>query len=65
MVNGKQCMVLWHVDNLKISHVNSSVVDKVITKLEQEFGKEAPITKNEGRQLKYLGMILDYQFRVN
>ena len=34
MVNGKQCTVVWHVDDLKISHVESAVVDMVMTELE-------------------------------
>ena len=30
MINGKQCMVVWHVDDLKILHVDLMVVDHVI-----------------------------------
>jgi len=33
MVNGKQCTVIWHVDDLKISHVDSKVVNEVIKNL--------------------------------
>jgi len=25
-IEGKQCMILWHVDDLKISHVDKNVV---------------------------------------
>ena len=32
-VNGKQCTILWHVEDLKISHVDSKVVDSVFGKL--------------------------------
>ena len=32
-VNGKQCTILWHVDDLEIYHVNSKVVDSVLGKL--------------------------------
>jgi len=36
-INGKQCTILWHVDNLKISHVDPKVVNDVIKKLEEKF----------------------------
>ena len=29
-INDKQCTVTWYVDDLNISHVDSTVVDKVI-----------------------------------
>ena len=60
MVNGKQLTVLWHVDDLKISHVDSTVVDHILDELDLEFGKEAPITRNRGKVHDYLGMTLDY-----
>lgn len=40
-------LVLWHVEDLKISHANSKVVDRIISVLEEEFGKEALLTKNK------------------
>ena len=43
MVNGKQLTVLWHVDDLKISHVDSTVVDHILDELDLEFGKEAEV----------------------
>ena len=45
MINGHQCTVLWHVDDLKIFHVDPEVVTEVIGQLEKEFGVEAPLTK--------------------
>jgi hypothetical protein len=43
-VNGKQCTVLWHVDALKISHVESAVVDDILHMLDEQYGKDAPLT---------------------
>ena len=60
MINGKQCTVLWHVDDLKISHVSSEVVTDVIRVIDEEFGKEDPITVTRGKIHEYLGMALDY-----
>ena len=43
-INGQQCTLVWHVDDMKISHVDNKVVTDTINKLKQEFGKEAPLT---------------------
>jgi hypothetical protein len=60
MVNGKQCTVLWHVDDLKISHVDSEVVEDVLAALNKRYGKEAPLVVTRGTLHDYLGMTLDY-----
>ena len=60
VINGKQCTILWHVDDLKISHVDPEVVTEMIELLEGEFGKEAPLTKTRGHVHEYLGMTIDF-----
>jgi hypothetical protein len=60
MIGGIQCTIIWHVDDLKISHVDFVTVDAVISTLEQEFGTEAPLTVQRGKIHDYLGMILDF-----
>ncbi|GKY97397.1 hypothetical protein MPSEU_000698200 [Mayamaea pseudoterrestris] len=60
IVNGKQITVGWHVDDLKISHVDVSVVDEFIAQMDEEFGKETPMNKSRGKVHDYLGMVLDY-----
>jgi hypothetical protein len=57
--DGKQCTVLWHVDDLKTSHVDSAAVSAVIGMIDEEFGKEAPITVTRGKVHDCLGMTLD------
>ena len=52
--------MIWHVDDLKISHVESKVVDDFIALLEQEFGNDGPLTINRGKVHEYLGMRLDF-----
>ena len=59
-ITGKQCTILWHVDDLKISHYDKEVVTSVIEMIEAEFGKEAPLTKTRGRIHEYLGMTIDF-----
>jgi hypothetical protein len=60
MIDGKQCTILWHVDDLKISHVDPEAVTSIIGMIDKEFGKEAPITVTRGKVHDYLGMTLDY-----
>lgn len=60
IIDGKQCTILWHVDNLKISHANPNVVTNVNKMLKHEFGVEAPLTKTRGKIHDYLGMTLDF-----
>jgi hypothetical protein len=60
IVNGKQITVVWHVDDLKISHVETKVVDEFIEQMENEFGKEEPLSQSRGKVHEYLGMTLDF-----
>jgi hypothetical protein len=60
MVNGKQCTIIWHIDDLKILHEDPEVVSGVIEQLNSEFQKEAPLTVNHGKVHDYLGMTLDF-----
>lgn len=60
IVNDKQLTVLWHVDDLKISHEEESVVLDMVDKLNSAYGKVAPIVATMGKKHPYLGMILDY-----
>ena len=60
MINGKRCTILWHVDDLKISHVDSKVITGIIEKLEKKFGKKKPLTVTRGTIYEYLGMIFDF-----
>jgi hypothetical protein len=45
---------------MKISHADRQVVDDFIKQLDDEFGKESPLTKSRGDIHDYLGMILDF-----
>jgi uncharacterized protein (UPF0332 family) len=59
-IQGSQCTILWHVDDLKISHLDSSVIKDVVAKLNEEFGQFAPLTAEYGDVHDYLGMTLDF-----
>jgi hypothetical protein len=43
-INGSQFSIIWHVDDLKISHFDPKVVTDVIQMLFDGFGKEASLT---------------------
>jgi hypothetical protein len=60
IIDDKQCTILWHVDDLKISRVNPTVVTYMITQLQGTFGKEAPLTITCGKVHDYLDIFLDY-----
>ena len=59
-IDGKQMTIGWHVDDLKISHVDKNELENIIAKLEAEFGKETPLTVHRGKVHDYLGMIIDF-----
>jgi len=59
-INDKQCTIIWHVNDLKISHVKKKVMDDIVTCLSNKFGKEGTLTTTSGKVLEYLRMTLDY-----
>jgi hypothetical protein len=60
MVNGKQCTVLWHVEDLKLSHVDPAVVESLPDLLNGVCGKLSPLVTTRGKTHGYLGMTLDH-----
>lgn len=59
-VNRNQLTVTWHVDDLKVSHMNAQVVTDFVKQMNEEFGKETPLNESRGKCHNYLGMILDF-----
>ena len=53
MIEEIQCTILWHVDDIKVSHKNEEVVDNILRQLEKVFGK---LTVCKGDTHKYVGM---------
>jgi Reverse transcriptase (RNA-dependent DNA polymerase) len=60
LVNGKQLTIVWYVDDLKISHVETSVVDDMIGSIKQEFGQKLDVTVRRGKIHDYLGLRIDF-----
>ena len=38
VINGKQCTIVWYVDDNKVSHVDPVVVSEVIDSMKKHFG---------------------------
>ena len=63
-MKGKQCTIIWHIDNLKISNMDKSVVEDIINMLNKTFGQESPLVMAQGNVLKYLEMNIDYMVKA-
>ena len=59
-IDGKQCTIMWHVDDLKIYHVDSKVIESIIKLLDEEFGIYAPLIATQGKIHDYVGIVIDY-----
>lgn len=57
MIQGSQCTIIWHVDDLKISHKQQVVVEEVIRHLETKYGALKP---DIGPDQAYVGMNIHY-----
>ena len=57
VINGGQCTITWHVDYLKISHREATVVKEIIIEIEEVYGK---MTVNHFDSQEYVGMHFEY-----
>ena len=60
IMEGKQCTIAWYVNDIKMSHAKQELLEDLLTSLNKEFGKEAPLTVTRGEVHDYLGMTFDY-----
>ena len=60
IIDNKKWTILWHVDNLKTSHVDPAVVSSGIADIDAEFGKISKMSITRGKVRKYLGTTIDY-----
>ena len=52
-INGKQCTIIWYVEDNKISHEDPMVVSNVIKLVKEHFGE---LTVTRGNKHRFLGM---------
>ena len=61
MINGYQCTIQVHVDDLKMSFVHQDELDKIIDELNEVFLSDGDLlTASYGRIHEYLGMTIDW-----
>lgn len=56
VIDGMQCTILWHVDDLKISHAQQAVLEGIINDPNGWYGKITLLTMMRGDIHDYLGM---------
>ena len=54
MVEGHQLSIIWNVDDFKMSHMSSWVLDQLLGQLNAVFGQEAPLTVNKTKNMTTL-----------
>ena len=65
MINGGQITVQFHIDNLKVSHKDETVLEDFLTDLRGKFGHEDKLTENKRLVHEYLGITIDYSIPYN
>ena len=60
MINGHQMTVVWHVDDLKVSHADTKEVEKFVQQMEETFARDTLLTVSHSQVHDYLGMTLDF-----
>ena len=60
IIDKKQFTILWHVYDLKTSHVDPAVVSSILADIDGKYGKIEKMTITRGKVHKYLRMTIDY-----
>jgi len=60
MVAGIQITVSWHVDDLKVSHVNPEEIDHFLKWVQETYSSIAEVKTTHGKIHDCLGMKLDF-----
>ena len=58
-INDKKCTILWHVEYLKMSHVDPDIVSSVLAYIDVEYENISKMTITRGKIHKYPGMAID------
>ena len=54
-------IMVWNLNDMKISNINEDAVDALISQLSEQYGKEAELEIHRGKVYNFLGMKLDYR----
>jgi hypothetical protein len=58
MIEGMQCTIVWHMDDLKLSHLKQEVLEDLVEILNERYGKITPLTVTRGDIHDYVGMTI-------
>ena len=59
----KQLSLMYHIDNLMISHIMAHIVTLFIKKLDHEYGQHDRCTVTRRLMHKYLGTTINFQIK--
>jgi hypothetical protein len=62
-INITQFTIAFHVDDIKLSHIDPLIVTMIIKKLMKEYGKLDQLTLHRGKKHEYLGMHIDVSIK--
>ena len=62
-VDGKQFTIIFHIDDLMLSHLHANIVTMYINKLQEAYGKREDLTVTRGKVHEYLGMTVDFRVK--
>ena len=60
MINRKQCTIIWHINDLKLSHIKQNVLEELMDRLNSKYGQIMLLIVHQGKVHDYLGMTIDY-----
>ena len=60
-MDNKQFTIVFHVDDMKLSHINKLFVTNIIRQLEAVYAKLDPMKMTRGKVHQNLGMTIDYR----
>ena len=59
-----QMTIMFHINDLMLCHVDSSITTKYIKLLDNIYGSKDPLTMTRGKIDKYLGMTIDFTLKT-
>ena len=57
IIDGKQCKIVWYVDDKKISHTDENVVTNILEKMKEHFG-DIKIYRGNSHVFLGIGIVL-------
>ena len=59
IIDYKQCIILWHVNDLKTSNVDPAIISGLLFDIDASYGKIKKVITMLDKFHKYLGMAIE------